>query len=77
MRDHQLTVKSSDWNWHWQQRVNQYMNANQPIVPIEVFKHATINTFTVHYRDMMINVGGAVFNTMVKTEAFLVLPLRR
>mmetsp|Transcript_110008 Transcript_110008/g.215648 ORF Transcript_110008/g.215648 Transcript_110008/m.215648 type:complete len:168 (-) Transcript_110008:867-1370(-) len=44
--------------------------ANQVIVPTEVFKFTVIDTFTGNYSDMLINVSGAVFNNMCRTEAF-------
>ena len=56
-------AKSSDWNLRWQQDVNAIMDAGQFTVPTEIFKNAMIGTFTVNYRDMMINVG-AVFNNL-------------
>lgn len=70
MQYNQLMTESSEWNLRWQQDVNAIINANQFTVPAEVFRRAAIDTFTVNYRDMLINVGGASFNTMCRTEAF-------
>lgn len=63
LQENQLMAKSSDWNLRWQQDVNTIMNAGQFTVPTEIFKNAVIDTSTVNYRDMMINVG-AVFNNL-------------
>lgn len=47
-----------------------FMEVSHPIVPIDLFKHARIDSFTVSYKVMLISVGGVVFNRMIKTATF-------
>lgn len=68
--NNQLMVRSEGWNLKWQQQMNQVVEANQLIIPTELFKHAIIYTFTVNYRDMLLSINGSAFNSICRTEAF-------
>lgn len=55
----------------WQDALNQVMNSNTHIIPVNAFTVAKVNTFDVNYMDLRDEVGAGVFNNLFRTGLFV------